>query len=330
MINQRADLDLLFDFEFNYLNQHDIPGVGLDVFQPDIVVEELRCQKPIVKDQVNIFDFSLNFAEPHVLLQLSQVCDRSQISYAILSPDPAVETDSIFYFPAFYLYGLNYWKHSYQQVFEHEKTYNISCLNKGEHGHRIQSFVILMEKNYNNVLYTWNSWPGDGTTATPNVMTKYQKLKDQKTIPKIDSGPINFVTAHDIQHDAYQASYVNITTETMVRDSIFVSEKTWKPVASGQLFFMVGCRGTIQYLRKLGVDVFDDIIDHSYDLEPDWVTRIDCMHNSLAQLMQQDLPTIYEQTRYRRLHNQERFFGGQFGMQYVDRINLKFSKGNQA
>jgi hypothetical protein len=248
----------------------------------------------------------------------------------ILSPDPGVETDTIFYFPTFYLTGLKRWKDYQSLVFENKKIYKISCLNRGTHGHRIQNFVRLLEKNYDSALYSWLDMQGDGTLAAPDVMEKYQQLKQQGIIPMVlDAKILNPKAIHNIQHDAYQASYVNIITETLVRDTIFISEKTWKSVASGQLFFIVGSLGTIQHLRELGVDVFDDIVDHSYDLESDWVVRIDRMHNSLDQLMQQDLPTIYEQTKDRRQRNQERFFSGQFGMQYVDRINLKFSKGNQ-
>jgi hypothetical protein len=329
MTNAYVDLNQLFDFEFNYISQHDIPGVGLDVFKPDMVVELLRCQKPIAKDQLNVFDFSQNFADPYVLLRLAQVCDRSQINYVILSPYPAVETDTIFYFPTFYLTGLRRWKDYQSLVFENKKIYKISCLNRGAHGHRIQNFVRLLEKNYDSALYSWLDMQGDGTLAAPDIMEKYQQLQRQGIIPMVlDAKILNPKAIFNIQHDAYQATYVNIITETMVRDTIFISEKTWKSVASGQLFFMVGCRSTIKYLRELGVDVFDDIIDHSYDLESDWVVRIDRMHDSLAQLMQQDLSTLYEQTKDRRLQNQERFFGGQFGMQYVDRINLRFSKGN--
>ena len=258
------------------------------------------------------------------MLRLSKILSYGNIDHIILSSDPAIETDTIFYFPAFYLYGLYHWNHCYQTVFTHEKIYNISCLNKGDHGHRIQNFVTLIEKNYNDVLYTWNSRKGDGTSATLDAMNKYQNLIEQRIIPKVDSAPINFTTAHDIKHNAYQAAYINIITETLVRDSIFISEKTWKPIASGQLFFMVGCFGTIQYLRDLGVDVFDDIIDHSYDLDTDWVDRIDRMHDSLGQLMQQDLSIVFKQTKDRRQRNQELFFNGKFGVQYLDKINLKF------
>jgi hypothetical protein len=178
-----------------------------------------------------------------------------------------------------------------------------------------------MEKNYNNVLSSWHDKAGDGSKATLDAMEKYQNLKEQKIIPKLDPIPLNWERLHSIQHDAHQASYIHITVETLVKDAIFISEKTWKPVGSGQLFCMVGCLGTVSYLRELGVDVFDDIIDHSYDSDPDWVCRINRMHDSLAQLVRQDLSKVYKQTQQRRQQNQKLFFNGKFGMHYIDRIN---------
>jgi hypothetical protein len=273
-------------------------------------------------NQLNVFDFSENFAEIDSLTRLSGFLSRHQIKHIILSSTHMGNTDTVLYFPVFYVYGLQNWNNHYSQVFDHEKIYNISCLNKGAHGHRIQNYVTLVEKNYNAVLSSWINLPGDGTEGTPDIMAKYQKLIEQNIIPKkLDSTPLDKKAIFSIKHDAYQAAYINIIVETLVRNTIFISEKTWKSVASGQLFFMVGGLGTVSYLRELGVDVFDDIIDHSYDLDPDWISRINRMHDSLAQLMQQDLSKVYKQTQDRRQQNQQLFFNGKFGMHYVDRIN---------
>jgi len=332
MTSRFADLTRLFDFKFNYINQYHLPGIDLFLGNADVEntpIDSIICERPIALDQLNVFDFSENFVNPKSLLKLSQILSCGHINHIFLSSDPAVETDTIFYFPVFYLEGMQNWPDQKDQVFEHKKNYNISCLNKASHGHRIQNIVPLIEKKYDSVLYSWVDQPGDGASATPGVMEKYQKLRDQKLIPIPDPNPINVTTVRNLYHDAYQASYVHVITESLVRDSVFISEKTWKSVASGQIFFMVGGLGTVSYLRDIGVDVFDDVIDHSYDLDLDWVNRINRMHDSLGQLMQQDLPTIYEQTKDRRQRNQELFFSGKFGMQYVDRINLKFSKGNQ-
>lgn len=45
----------------------------------------------------------------------------------------------------------------------------------------------------------------------------------------------------------------------------FITEKTGKAFIQMQLPIFVATQGYVSYIRKLGFDVFDDIIDHSYD-----------------------------------------------------------------
>lgn len=54
----------------------------------------------------------------------------------------------------------------------------------------------------------------------------------------------------------------------------FLSEKAYKPFATGQLFVIHGCVGTIRALKDQGYDVFDDIINHDYDTIEDGIERV--------------------------------------------------------
>lgn len=56
-------------------------------------------------------------------------------------------------------------------------------------------------------------------------------------------------------------------------DAPFLSEKSYKPFVTGQLFLIHGCLGTIAALREQGYDVFDDVVDHGYDLIEDPLVR---------------------------------------------------------
>lgn len=54
----------------------------------------------------------------------------------------------------------------------------------------------------------------------------------------------------------------------------FVTEKSTKPFIWGQVPIFVGYYKHVENIRHLGFDVFDDLIDHSYDLELDANKRI--------------------------------------------------------
>ena len=64
-------------------------------------------------------------------------------------------------------------------------------------------------------------------------------------------------------------SYCNIVFETHFdadqSGGVFLTEKTYKPIKHGQLFFIAGCAGSLQVLRDQGYCVFDRVLDNTYD-----------------------------------------------------------------
>ena len=65
-------------------------------------------------------------------------------------------------------------------------------------------------------------------------------------------------------------SIINIVNETNEFDSdtIMLSEKTFKALAWHQIPIFNATKGHVNVVRSLGVDTFDDIINHSYDSAP--------------------------------------------------------------
>jgi hypothetical protein len=78
------------------------------------------------------------------------------------------------------------------------------------------------------------------------------------------------------EHLSYKNSYVNITTETEFdTDEIHVTEKSFKPFVTFQFPLILASPGHIHEIRKrYDFDWFDDVIDHSYDLEKDHKIRL--------------------------------------------------------
>jgi hypothetical protein len=124
---------------------------------------------------------------------------------------------------------------------------------------------------------------------------------------------------NNIMHAAFTNAYINFVTETTVSPRLFVTEKSWKPIASGQLFVILGAPGIIAHLREQGVDTFDDIIDHShYDNEQNFETRLKKIYELLDSLVNLDLEYVNEQTKSRRLKNAEDFYAGNFNTKYLE------------
>jgi hypothetical protein len=82
--------------------------------------------------------------------------------------------------------------------------------------------------------------------------------------PEIDNP--NF----DDQVDKFHQSYLQIITETHYRNNtLFLSEKIFKPICHCQPFVVFGNPKTLELLRSLGYATFSNWIDESYDEELD-------------------------------------------------------------
>jgi hypothetical protein len=93
-----------------------------------------------------------------------------------------------------------------------------------------------------------------------------------------------------------------------------ITEKTFKPIALGMPFVIVGTQGILEYLRSYGFRTFEGIWDESYDRCEDSV-RIE----SIASLLQSldKLPTeakqdLFEQAQQVIEHNWNHFYNGGF------------------
>ena len=105
-------------------------------------------------------------------------------------------------------------------------------------------------------------------------------------------------------------SYCNIVMETHFdadqSGGSFLTEKTFKPIKHGQMFFIAGPAGSLQVLRDLGYRVFDSVLDNSYDQETDHTQRWMALTRAIY-FAQTELPELFEQAKADIEHNQQLF-----------------------
>ena len=197
------------------------------------------------------------------------------------------------------------------------RTYTISSLNGKSKYHRIENFIKLREKPYfDKMLFTMhdNFDPEQCRLETQvefwndDIIKKFQSLLLTEELKK------ELYQDHSTFHPAYTDSYVNYVTETSIRTSeIFCSEKTWKTFMAGQFGIWLSNPGHVEFLRTIGLDVFDDVFaGHAYDSEPDLNQRIDQIHKLLDHIMSTDLTPIYQATLARRQANIDRLYSDEF------------------
>ena len=117
--------------------------------------------------------------------------------------------------------------------------------------------------------------------------------------------------------DAYKSANVNVVNETLYYESHgIISEKTLLCFAGLQLPIVIGHKGIINQLRNSGFDVFDDVLDNSYDtMDNDirWKQAIDLNKHILCGEFD------YQQLLPRLLKNQEHLMSG-----YLDKMITDF------
>lgn len=213
--------------------------------------------------------------------------------------------DRIIYYPTFYVEIIEGPRHP-QTVLAGDRAHFLGCLNGRSRIHRIENYVKLKTKPYwpdcvfrihRHFDYALELKECDDDFCHHGILDDY--LKSQSSLPQRSDN--NDLTS---LHPAYTSCYVNLVTETSVGNKqVFLSEKTFKPFTTGQFALWLASPGTVSRLRKFGFDMFDDIIDHRYDLEPNWHTRIDMIHAELDRLYTLNINRVFQEMYQRRIDN---------------------------
>lgn len=100
-----------------------------------------------------------------------------------------------------------------------------------------------------------------------------------------------------LNEDAHMSTFVNIITETLWdENSIFFTEKTYKPIYMCQPFILFGNPHSLKKLKEYGFKTFDKWWDESYDDEMDLDSRLEKITNVLKEIVSWDMEKCYKIT----------------------------------
>lgn len=116
---------------------------------------------------------------------------------------------------------------------------------------------------------------------------------------------------HSVTDACYHVnSYCNIVLETHFdadqSGGTFLTEKTFKPIKHGQLFFIAGPAGSLQQLRDLGYRVFDSVLDNHYDTIINNTQRWCRLRDAIVEA-RSNLPQLFAAAQADIEHNQQLF-----------------------
>jgi hypothetical protein len=192
----------------------------------------------------------------------------------------------------------------------------------GERQHRLEMlyWIFKLEMAHNHISCP-SVCPAENIAILDAIQPLKNRYSDIETVFAQQSLPLNFAgeTDHPMHScwlslfDQSAESLLYLVTETVATGRRHhLTEKTFKPIALGMPFIIVGTQGSLQYLRSYGFKTFGHLWDESYDDEPDDSRRIEKIAQVLKHLEESDRQSIFESAHEIIEHNWNHFYNGGF------------------
>jgi hypothetical protein len=179
-----------------------------------------------------------------------------------------------------------------------EKIYAYNCFQKRIRPHRIWMFYKLYKNDLlADGITSMNFFNHRDSFYNGKIIPDQEYLEFSKILPIY---PRNDLTPHlktvfessdsgqPFINDLYQQealnSWVSVVSEaSFAEDTCFISEKTFKPIATRHPFIIYGNKHSLKYLKKMGYKTFEGFIDEQYDNLDSW-DRLDAIVNEIKKI----------------------------------------------
>lgn len=257
-----------------------------------------------------------------IQLRLNALCQQHRLPttcYVFVSSNTAA--DSIPGFVCFHDFELWYWQRNQltpATTIHHEpRQRDFTCLNRLHRWWRATAMSDLHTQGLLNNSY----WSYCETAHSPedspievDMIPQLRWRRDQwlQGAPYVcDELTQDQRNDHSVtMPELFANAWCNIVLESQFdvdqSNGVFLTEKTFKPIKHGQLFFVVGAQGSLQVLRDLGYRVFDGVLNNTYDQIENHTQRWLALRDAVA-TAQPNLPTLFQQALSDIEHNQQLF-----------------------
>ena len=202
-----------------------------------------------------------------------------------------------------------------------ERKYEFTALNRV---HKWWRAAVMSDLRYQgilqNSLWSYNCIGiNDDYEANPVEVDVHDELWRYRMHEFVLDGPFHCDQLnkhqqnnhHVVNTELYTQSYFQIIIETHLdadqSGGAFITEKTWKPIKYGQPFVVIGTVGTLAALRTAGYNVFDDVLDNTYDTIENTTERYIAVRKLLSSMQEQGVAALFKKCQAGVEHNQLNF-----------------------
>ena len=257
--------------------------ISIEDLKQNLVILDFRWEGQSDFDIVNLISYLRSIPVQRVAVIFNSVVDVSKLDY------PAISVASS-------MVNSEGWFNKLQNLPKTLKTdCNFICLMRRPSLTRATLACKLLNAELNIRL-------SFGGMCLPQELTEYQKFFPEQSLPLIIDGPLIRNSTDNREHDVtsplIRNCAVNIIAESGEQllnntwKGHFITEKTFKAFALMQFPIWMAVPGLVAQIRNLGFDLFDDIIDHSYDNIKDFDQRLDAVVQQAMRLSKIDLVSL--------------------------------------
>jgi hypothetical protein len=357
----RTDPDSLVNYgsddlvEHNYTLLWDQEPIHLNVHLPTFD-QMLQHNSDIHRDidlrnQVNRIAIDAGYAKSLKDIKIGALITSEQDSDAVDAVCKKYNWESYYYF--FHGWAALDWYRGYDRTFLitlwQQRTISKTFLapNRivaGERQHRLEMLYWIFKLGMtDNHISCPSVCPAENISIHDAIAPLKKKYSDIDAVFAKQPLPLNFAgeTDHPMHScwlslfDQSAESLLYLVTETVATGRRHhLTEKTFKPIAMGMPFIIVGTQGSLKYLRSYGFKTFGDLWDESYDDEPDDSKRIEKIAHTLKLLddLGEYRQAIFDSAQEIIQHNWNHFYNGGFEQilwqELKDMLNdIKFNSG---
>jgi hypothetical protein len=196
-----------------------------------------------------------------------------------------------------------------------EKQYTFNLMLGSNKSYRTLAYKILKENN--NIYSKYLGHPSFKIDNIPNLDNDdvyndlisqdvvHHKLNTMSTVQRERS---NYAISHVVPEKIYANTHFDIVTETFIKhQTMFITEKTAKPLATGRFFCWYNSYNAAVYLEPYGFDFTH--YEAAYDKICNDVDRLEAMLELVEEIANNPLfiKDIYAKSKSARIHNMEVF-----------------------
>ena len=132
----------------------------------------------------------------------------------------------------------------------------------------------ILDRFYKHQYFVYSNYPYSKVNKTDYKVHPNSKLEEYKGVNGFNNHHFRTLTEIETDHRGYQElvpmeylqSNIDLVLEADI-DTLFITEKTWKPIAFKKPFIIYGGRGIHTKLKELGFKLHIELFDFSFDLE---------------------------------------------------------------